>query len=156
MRQQSSKYKLSKKPIFYCDEDFPEPSLIKLKKFKLKHCVLDFNYGGRDDDFHYQFAAEQKAVLLTLDDDYLDNRRFKLSKTYGVVVIQAGRFPTWDRVNLVIDKLMPFLKSLDDQSLKAVKINVSLEGYTKWVLKNNRIEKGEFNWKNLKISKRHV
>lgn len=150
MRHQSNKYKPYKKPIFYCDEDFPEPSLKKLKNFKVKHCVLDFNYQGRDDDFHYQFAAEQKAVLLTLDDDYLDNRRFKLSKTFGVVVIQAGRFPTWDRVNLVIDKLMPLLKSLNDQSLKGVKITVSLEGYTQWSLKDNRIEKREFSWRDFR------
>lgn len=118
--------------------------------------MLDFNYQGRDDDFHYQFAVEQKAVLLTLDDDYLDNKRFKLSETFGVIIIQAGRFPAWDRVNQVIDKLMPFLKSLDDRSLKAVKINASLEGYTRWVLKNNQIEKDEFNWKDFKVSKRHA
>lgn len=156
MRHQSIKSKLYKKPIFYCDEDFPEPSLEKLKNFKVKHCVLDFNYQGRDDDFHYQFAAGLKAVLLTLDDDYLDNQRFKLNKTFGVIVIQAGRFPTWDRVNLVIDKLMIVLKSLNDQSLKSVKINASLEGYTKWILKNNSIKKEEFNWKKLNVSRRHV
>lgn len=118
--------------------------------------MLDFKYQGRDDDFHYQFAAKQKAILLTLDDDYLDNRRFKLSKTFGVIVIQAGRFPTWDRVNLVIDELMPFLKSLDDQSLKSVKINASLEGYTELALKNNRIEKREFNWSNFNAPRRHA
>ncbi len=153
MRNQSNKYRPYKKPSFYCDEDFPEPSLKKLKNFKVKHCVLDFSYQGRDDDFHYQFAAKQKAILLTLDDDYLDNRRFKLSKTFGVIIIQAGRFPTWDRVNLVIDKLMPFLKKLDNRSLKSIKLNVSLEGYTKWALKNNQIEKDEFNWKDFKASK---
>lgn len=125
MRKQFSKYRPYKKPIFYCDEDFPQPSL-------------------------------QKAVLLTLDDDYLDNRKFKLSKTFGVVVIQAGRFPTWDRVNQVIEQLMPFLKSLDGQSLKSVKIHASLEGYAKWILKNNRIEKGEFNWKKFNASRRYA
>lgn len=146
MRSQPNKYRPSKKPIFYCDEDFPQPSLIKLKNFKVKHSVIDFNYQGRDDDFHYRFAFEQSAVLITLDDDYLDNRRFKLNKTLGVIVLKVGRFPTWERVNQVIDKLMPFLKKLNNRSLKSVKINASLEGCTRISLKNNKIQREEVGW----------
>lgn len=57
---QKGRREASTQQIFYCDEDFPEPSLIKLKDFKVKHCVLDFNYQGRDDDFHYHFATFKK------------------------------------------------------------------------------------------------
>lgn len=132
--------------VFYCDEDFPYPSLFRLSRFKVKHAVLDFNFNGRDDEFHYQYAAQQKTVLLTLDDDYLNNRRFKLDKTYGLIVIQAGELSSWERVNMVLDKLIPFLRSLQDGSLKNIKICASLNGYIKWSLKHNKIQREEFKW----------
>ena len=151
MRHQPVKYRPFKKPVFYCDENFPAPSLVKLENFKVIHSVIDLNHRSRDDYFHYQYAASRKAVLLTLDGDYLNNRKFKISQTYGVIVLTVGQSPTSDRVDQVISKLMPLLKSLDELSLKSIKISASLEGYTKLELKNNRIEKGEFNWRNINL-----
>ena len=147
MKGRKAKFRPHKKPAFYCDEDFPKPSLDKLNKFKVLHSLIDLNFKSRDDKFHYQYAANKKLILLTLDDDYLNNSNFKLSETYGLIFIQTGDLPTWGRVNLVLDKLLPFLKSLSKDSLRATKISVSLKGYIKWNLKENKILREEFNWR---------
>lgn len=54
---------------------------------------------------------------------------------------------------MIFTTILLLLKSLDDKSLKSVKISASLEGYTEWLLRNNRLEKREFSWKYLKASK---
>lgn len=149
MRRHPGKFRPLKKPSFYCDEDFPKPSLSKFRGFKIKHSVLDYGFQGREDQFHFQFAFEQKAILLTLDEDYLDNKRFKPSQTFGLVVLKTGEYPTWERVNQVVEKLKPMLKSLTEQSLKFTKLSVSLEGYVKSYLKDNRIIKEEIVWRDL-------
>lgn len=111
---------------------------------------MDYDYSGRDDHFHFQFATNQKMVLLTLDDDYLNNKKFKLHKTWGVILIKVGQSAHWGRVNQIVDKLMPLLKKFDDESLKYVKISASLEGYIKRSLKNGRIVWKEVAWRNTK------
>lgn len=146
MRRQQIKFRPSKRLALYCDENFPYPSLLRLSRFKVKHAILDFNFNGRDDEFHYQYATQQKAILLTLDDDYLNNRRFKIDKTYGLIVIQVGELASWERINKILDKLIPFLKSLKSESLKNIKICTNLEGYVKWILKDNKIQREEFKW----------
>ena len=63
-----------------------------------------------------------------------------------MIVILAGNLPTWERVNKVIDKLMPIIKSLNIETFKSTKIVASLEGYIKTILKENKIIKEEFRW----------
>src|ERR1700722_1337256 len=38
---------------------------------------------------HYQLAQQLRRTLVTLDRDYLDDRRFPLAESGGVLVIQA-------------------------------------------------------------------
>ncbi len=147
MRHQQKKFRPHKRPSFYCDENFPKPSLIIFKDFQVKHSVLDFRFQGREDEFHYQTAFKNKSILLTLDEDYLDNKRFKLSQTFGVIIIKVGQLANWQRVNQILEKLKPVLKSLNNDSLNFCKIAVSLEGYTKLGLKDNKIVKEEITWK---------
>ena len=59
MRRQKERSKPLKKPTFYCDEDFPKPSLRKFKNFKIKHAVIDFSFQGRDDLFHFEHAFKK-------------------------------------------------------------------------------------------------
>ncbi len=145
-KSREDKYKPHKKPVFYADEDFPPASLKLLRDFKVKHSIIDFDYSGRDDEFHFKFAANQKLIMLTLDDDYLDNKKFKLIKTYGVIVIKVGRLSVPERVNQVLQRLIPHLKKIDSNTLKGVKIRASKERYTKISLKEGRVQKEEFSW----------
>lgn len=149
MRHQQKKFRPHKKPIFYCDEDFPKPSLVILSDFQVKHSVLDFRFQGREDEFHYQTAFKNKSILITLDEDYLDNKRFKLSQTFGVIIIKVGQLANWQRVNTILEKLRPMLKNLENDSCKFCKIAVSLEGYTKLRLENNKIIKDEIAWRSI-------
>jgi predicted nuclease of predicted toxin-antitoxin system len=41
------------------------------------------------DDEHYRLARQLRRTLVTLDHDYLDDRRFPLSRGAGVIVLQA-------------------------------------------------------------------
>lgn len=136
-----------KKPAFYCDEDFPAPSLRLLSKFKTKPSVLDFGFQGRDDIFHFQYALEHKSVLLTLDEDYLDNKKFRLNNSYGVIVIKVGELASWERVNEVLSRSLPFLKLQTDSSIRNVKYVFSLEGYMKIYFKSVGIVKEEYKWR---------
>ncbi len=48
----------------------------------------------RDDGFHYRESAKQGRVLITNDDDYMDNSRFALQETSGVIVLKRGQAKT--------------------------------------------------------------
>jgi hypothetical protein len=69
-----------------------------------------------------------------------------LEETFGVLQIKTGNLLTWKKVNQVLDKLMPLLKTLDNLSLKNCKISASLEGYVKISLKEGLVQKQEFYW----------
>ena len=63
-----------------------------------------------------------------------------------MILIKAGNLPTWDKVNQILDRLLPLIKTFDKDSLSGVKICASLEGYVKISLKEGKVQKQEFNW----------
>ena len=120
--------------------------MLKFKNFKTKHAVIDFGFANREDEFHYQFARKQQAILVTLDADFINNHNYQLEETFGILHIKAGNLPTWDKINQVLDKLMPLLKTFNDLSLKNSKISASLEGYVKVILKDGLVKKEQVMW----------
>ena len=69
----------------YCDANLPEKFVDELKEFKNFKVVCRAGVG--DDEDHYVRARQQKAILITSDLDFWDDRRFPLKKSPGVVVI---------------------------------------------------------------------
>ena len=52
--------------------------------------AYDFNNQSKDDDFQYSFCKEKGFVLVTLDYDFMDDKKFPIQKIPGVILIVAG------------------------------------------------------------------
>ena len=84
--------RLSSKPRVYADANVPA-GLVDFMRVRLEWDVLfvlehDELRRARDTE-HYRLARQLRRTLLTLDRDYLDDRRFPPSEGSGVVVISA-------------------------------------------------------------------
>jgi hypothetical protein len=79
-------------PRIYADANVPA-GLVGFMRTRLRWDVLfvmehDDLRRARDDD-HYRLARQLRRTLVTLDRDYLDDRRFPLAECPGVLVISA-------------------------------------------------------------------
>lgn len=84
--------RLSSKPRVYVDANVPA-GLVDFMRVRLEWDVLfvlehDELRRARDTE-HYRLARQLRRTLLTLDRDYLDDRRFPPSEGSGVLVISA-------------------------------------------------------------------
>lgn len=50
----------------------------------------ELGFSGRDDEHHYREASKRERVLVTHDEDFLNNAKFPLQETDGVIVIKRG------------------------------------------------------------------
>jgi Domain of unknown function (DUF5615) len=67
---------------------------------------------------HYELAHQLRRTLVTLDRDYLDDRRFPVAESPGVIVFSAPD-ERW---------LRRLLKQVDDQVFRAADASAPLEG----------------------------
>ena len=84
--------RLSSKPRVYADANVPA-GLVDFMRVRLEWDVFfvlehDELRRARDTE-HYRLARQLRRTLLTLDRDYLDDRRFPPSEGSGVLVISA-------------------------------------------------------------------
>ena len=82
----------AEQPRIYVDANMPA-RLVAFMRTTLHWDVLfvmehDDLRRARDDE-HYRLARQLRRTLLTLDRDYLDDRRFPLDASGGVVVLMA-------------------------------------------------------------------
>jgi len=61
--------------------------------WKIWH-VKDLGFEGRTDEFLYVWAQQEKAIVVTFDEDFADSRLYPLGMHYGVV-----RLRIWCLVN---------------------------------------------------------
>jgi predicted nuclease of predicted toxin-antitoxin system len=123
------------KPVLYFDENFPQTVLGTLKENRqIKNCfkifsVYDFHHQNKDDDFQYAFAKKKGFVLVTLDKDYMNDRKFPIHKIPGIILIIAGRNQT-SRIMRCLITLTNFLSvvPLPKSFMGDSKFQVSLEG----------------------------
>ena len=102
---------------FYCDHNV-EPAIVEV----LRHLNYDVE-SARDiaaeqqpDEFHYRRAFKSKRILITLDKDFLDNVRFPLSQTRGVIILNIDTADTGkiaralEVVDVILGGIAPTLK----------------------------------------------
>jgi len=84
----------SQKLFFYFDENFPKKIISSLKldksfskKFGIKS-AMDGNI-GKDDSFHFQFCRKHNYMLVTLDDDFMNDNKYPFNKIPGIIVISS-------------------------------------------------------------------
>jgi Domain of unknown function (DUF5615) len=84
--------RLTARPRIYADANVPA-GIVAHMRFRLEWDVLfvleDPDLRRAPDMRHYQLAQQLRRTLVTLDRDYLDDRRFPPALSGGVLVIQA-------------------------------------------------------------------
>jgi hypothetical protein len=101
--------RLSSRPRIYADANVPA-GLVGFMRTRLKWDVLfvlehDELRRARDTE-HYRLARQLRRTLVTLDRDYLDDRRFPPSEGSGVLVISAPHERDLARVLRRIDRAL--------------------------------------------------
>jgi uncharacterized protein DUF5615 len=80
------------KPRFYADENFPELAIEMLKGLNADVMnVRNTRRKGPPDENHAAEALRLGRILITCDQDYLDERRFPLIHCPAIVVFDFGR-----------------------------------------------------------------
>jgi hypothetical protein len=84
--------RLVARPRIYADANVPA-GIVAHMRMRLRWDVLfvleEADLRRAPDVKHYQLAAQLRRTLVTLDRDYLDDRRFPLDGCGGVLVVQA-------------------------------------------------------------------
>jgi hypothetical protein len=84
--------RLVARPRIYADANVPA-GIVAHMRVRLRWDVLfvleEADLRRAPDVKHYQLAAQLRRTLVTLDRDYLDDRRFPLDSCGGVLVVQA-------------------------------------------------------------------
>lgn len=122
--------RLSSRPRVYSDANVPA-GLVEFMRVRLEWDVLfvlehDELRRARDVE-HYRLARQLRRTLITLDRDYLDDRRFPPEAGAGVVVISAPHERDLARLLRRIDRALFQAAPLGDPAL-ALSATLPLEG----------------------------
>jgi hypothetical protein len=97
--------RLVARPRIYADANVPS-GLVAHMRLRLQWDVLfvleEADLRRAPDVKHYQLAHQLRRTLVTLDRDYLDDRRFPLAGCGGVLVIQA---PDERQLSALLDRI---------------------------------------------------
>jgi len=106
--------RLSPRPRIYADANVPAGIVAHMRV----HLHWDVLFVLEEDDLrrasdvkHYQLAQQLRRTLITMDRDYLDDRRFPPDESGGVVVVQA---PDEQQLSALVDRLDHTLFHHDD------------------------------------------
>src|SRR3954464_15046992 len=106
--------RLVARPRIYADANVPA-GIVAHMRVRLHWDVLfvleDADLRRASDVKHYQLAQQLRRTLVTLDRDYLDDRRFPLEGCGGVLVIQA---PDERQLSTLLDRIDRSLFHSDD------------------------------------------
>jgi hypothetical protein len=97
--------RLVARPRIYADANVPS-GIVAHMRVRLRWDVLfvleEADLRRAPDVKHYQLALQLRRTLVTLDRDYLDDRRFPLDCCGGVLVIQA---PDERQLSTLLDRI---------------------------------------------------
>ena len=119
--------RIAGQPRLYVDANVPA-GLVAFMRTRLHWDVLfviehDELRRARDGE-HYRFARDWGRTLLTLDRDYLDDRKFPRHESGGVVVLTA---PTDSGYEALLTRLDDVLRSEADLPLEGRKLHVHVD-----------------------------
>jgi hypothetical protein len=112
--------RLTPRPRIYADANVPA-GLVNYMRHSLRWDVLfvleDEKLRRAPDLAHYRLAQQLRRTLVTMDRDYLDDRRFPPGETSGVLVIQA---PDERQLTSLVERIDRRLFPPDESSLLPV------------------------------------
>jgi hypothetical protein len=101
--------RLSPRPRIYADANVPA-GLVAYMRVTLDWDVLfvveEEDLRRAPDARHYQLARQLRRTLITLDRDYLDDRRFPPAEGAGVLVIQAPDEREFSALLMRVDRML--------------------------------------------------
>lgn len=88
---------------FLADECVNTDVVLGLRQAKIDVLtVREAGLTGSDDDAIFNFALENKRVLLSFDRGFGDIFRFNISKSYGVIIILIGQMSKSEIVKIIL------------------------------------------------------
>ena len=125
--------RLVPRPRIYADANVPV-GLVAFMRARLNWDVLHVLEEGdlrrAPDTRHFELARQLRRTLVTLDRDYLDDRRFPPSDTSGVLVIDA---PNERELSLLLERLArAFFVSSAEQSAPLPLEGRKMHVHTDW------------------------
>ncbi len=126
--------RLSPSPRIYADANVPA-GLVAYMRLQLEWDVLfvleDAELRRAPDVKHYHLAEQLRRTLVTLDRDYLDDRRFPPAEGGGVLVISA---PNERELSALLDRLDStlFRPTGDDDMAVLPLAGQKLHAHTDW------------------------
>jgi len=99
----------SLRPLVYADANVPAPAVRDMRArfgWDVTHVMDDPQWRRASDVAHYRRARELRRTLVTFDHDYLDERRFPLTLSGGVVVFTAPDASALARLLIDLDALL--------------------------------------------------
>src|SRR5215475_4417572 len=97
--------RLSARPRIYADANVPVGLVAHMRHrlhWDVLHVLEDDDLRRAPDSRHYQLASQLRRTLVTLDRDYLDDRRFPPAEGGGVIVIDA---PDEQQLTLLLTRI---------------------------------------------------
>jgi hypothetical protein len=97
--------RLSPRPRIYVDANVPAPLVAHMRRaldWDVLWVIEEDELRRASDVRHYRLAQQLRRTLVTMDRDYLDDRRFPPAEGSGVLVIQA---PTERELVALIDRI---------------------------------------------------
>ncbi len=67
--------------------------------------VKDLGFEGRSDDFLFRWAQQEKAIVITFDEDFADSRLYPLGRHHGIIRLRV--WPTTiENTEEALDRLL--------------------------------------------------
>ena len=124
--------RLVPQPRIYADANVPSGIVAHMRR-RLRWDVLfvleEADLRRAADLKHYQLAHQLRRTLITLDRDYLDDRRFPLDGCGGVLVVQA---PDERQLAALLDRIDRSLFHPDDEPISLPLAGRKLQVNTDW------------------------
>ncbi len=124
--------RLAPRPRIYADANVPS-GIVAHMRTRLRWDVLfvleEADLRRAPDLKHYQLAHQLRRTLVTLDRDYLDDRRFPLDGCGGVLVVQA---PDERQLAALLDRIDRSLFHPDDEPIPLPLAGRKLQVNTDW------------------------
>jgi hypothetical protein len=125
--------RLAPRPRIYADANVPV-GLVSFMRTRLNwdvlHVLEEDDLRRAPDTRHYQLAQQLRRTLVTLDRDYLDDRRFPPAETSGVLVIDA---PNERELSLLLERLAhAFFMPSEEQSAPLPLEGRKMHVHTDW------------------------
>lgn len=88
---------VKQKISLYFDENFPKEIIKEIRQSKSwkKDCriysAFELGNSKKDDKYHFQYCKKNKFTLVTLDDDFMNDKKYPFGKMSGIIRVVSKK-----------------------------------------------------------------